>query len=152
MRGKLSRYAAAPKLGARRSTDAPGPRFLLFCSVRGCSLLQDGYVLATLLGDARTTLSTTDRALRAYDAVRRPFAQWVQEVSRENGLLYTLNFPGLAFDRPVRRSDGEDAAKLDEIRSRIVRNWQWAWNTTIDEDLHRALRMLDGSTIRKRWS
>lgn len=152
MRGKLSRYAAAPKLGARRSTDAPGLRFLLFCSVRGCSLLQDGYVLATLLGDARTTLSTTDRALRAYDTVRRPFAQRVQASSRENGMLYTLNFPGLTFDRPVHRTDREDIARLGEIRSRIETNWQWAWNTTIDGDLSRALRMLDGPTSNRRRS
>ncbi|TBU57688.1 FAD/NAD(P)-binding domain-containing protein [Dichomitus squalens] len=114
--------------------------------------IEDAYVLATLLGDARTTLATIDRALCAYDAVRRPFAQRVQEASRENGLLYTLNFPGLTFDRPARRSDDEASAKLDEISSRIVTNWQWAWNTTIDGDLNRALRMLDGPMIRKRWS
>lgn len=107
-------------------------------------------MLASLLGDARTTLTTIDRALRAYDAVRRPFAQRVQASSRENGLLYTLNFPGLTFDRPVHRADREDAARLAEIRSRIETNWQWAWNTTIDGDLGRALRMLDGSAANRR--
>ncbi|KAI1796790.1 FAD/NAD(P)-binding domain-containing protein [Ganoderma leucocontextum] len=112
--------------------------------------IEDGYVLATLLGDSRTMLSTIDRALRAYDAVRRPFAQRVQAGSRENGLLYTLNFPGLTFDRPVHKSDREDAARLAEIRSRIETNWQWAWNTTIDGDLSRALRMLDGPAANRR--
>ncbi|KAM5530141.1 hypothetical protein V8D89_016197 [Ganoderma adspersum] len=114
--------------------------------------IEDGYVLATLLGDARTTLSTTERALRAYDAIRRPFAQRVQASSRENGMLYTLNFPGLTFDRAVHRTDREDIARLGEIRSRIETNWQWAWNTTIDGDLSRALRMLDGPTANRRRS
>ena len=50
-------------------------------------------------------------------------------------MLYTLNFPGLTFDRPVHRTDREDIARLGEIRSRIETNWQWAWNTTIDGDL-----------------
>ena len=109
-------------------------------------------MLATLLGDSRTTLFTIDRALRAYDAVRRPFAQRVQAGSRENGLLYTLNFPGLTFDRPVSRTDREDVARLGEIRSRIEMNWQWAWTTTVDGDLGRALRMLDGPTANRRRS
>ena len=150
-----SRYAALPKAGARRSADnAPGPRSAPFCSIRGRSILfsQDGYVLATLLGDSRTTLSTIDRALRAYDAVRRPFAQRVAATSRENGLLYTLNFPGLTFDRPVARADREDLARLAEIRSRVETNWQWAWTTTIDGDVSRALRMLDGPTANRRRS
>ena len=129
-------------------------------------------MLATLLGDRRTTLSTVQRALRVYDAVRRPFALRVQEASRENGILYTLNYPGLTFDRPVPpvssvpsvpqspshprqqghpghpgqrgRTESEDAAeKLREIRTRVRANWEWAWKTTIDADLGRALRMLD---------
>ena len=112
-------------------------------------------MLATLLGDRRTTLPTVQRALRVYDAVRRPFALRVQEASRENGILYTLNYPGLTFDRPVPplsippvpsapAPSGHDAAeKLREIRTRVRANWEWAWKTTIDADLGRALRMLD---------
>ena len=102
-------------------------------------------MLATLLGDARTTLSTLDRALRAYDAVRRPFAHRVQAGSRENGLLYTLNFPGLTFDDG--RGEGgaharADDRRLAEVRTRIRRNWEWAWETTVEGDVQRALRML----------
>ncbi|KAI8996447.1 FAD/NAD(P)-binding domain-containing protein [Trametes punicea] len=108
--------------------------------------IEDAYILAALLGDPRTTRATLDRALRIYDAVRRPFAYRVQDSSHESGLLFTLNYPGLTLDHPVRTSGPgaqEDKKKLEEISSRIRRSWEWAWNTTIDGDLHRALRMLD---------
>ncbi|KAI0364701.1 FAD/NAD(P)-binding domain-containing protein [Pilatotrama ljubarskyi] len=108
--------------------------------------IEDAYVLATLLADSRTTRATLDRALHAYDTARRPFAQRVQAASRENGLLYTLNYPGLSFDGPAWTSGPHaraDQKKLAEIQSRICRNWAWAWETTIDADLQRALGMLD---------
>ncbi|KAL7280677.1 hypothetical protein ACG7TL_005616 [Trametes sanguinea] len=114
--------------------------------------IEDALVLASLLTDPRTTLTTLDRALRAYDTVRRPFAQHVQNVSREAGLLYTLNQPGLTFDRPAHPEAPADAKKLEEISSRIRRNWEWAWTTTIDSDLQRALRMLDEHPGRNGWS
>ena len=76
-----------------------------------------------MLGDRRTTLATLDRALRAYDRVRRPFAQGVQDKSRENGLLYTLNYRGLTFERPAGCVPGsEDARRLEEIQRRIRAN------------------------------
>ncbi|KAI0820279.1 salicylate hydroxylase [Trametes gibbosa] len=105
--------------------------------------IEDAFVLARLLTDPRTTRDTLPRALRAYDSVRRPFAQRVQDGSRENGLLYTLNYPGLAFDGPVAEDHDASAEKLAQIRTRIQQNWEWAWETTVDADLQRALRMLD---------
>ncbi|KAI0664557.1 FAD/NAD(P)-binding domain-containing protein [Cubamyces menziesii] len=157
--------------------------------------IEDAYVLSAVLSDPRTTRTTLERALHAYDAVRRPFALRVQESSRENGLLYTLNYPGLTFDSPhpggttrtplsttnsipspyhpsshphlqlgpggvgssgnsgsnssqktalhvPGQSQQADERKLAEIRARIQRNWKWAWETTVDADLQRALRML----------
>ncbi|OBZ74163.1 Salicylate hydroxylase [Grifola frondosa] len=86
--------------------------------------IEDAYVLSTLLGHRRATRATLPRVLQVYDAVRRPFAQRVAESSRENGMLYTLNFPGLTFDAPVYDADAE---KLAEIRARIRMNWEWAW-------------------------
>ncbi|RDX50877.1 FAD/NAD(P)-binding domain-containing protein [Lentinus brumalis] len=106
--------------------------------------IEDAFILATVLGDRRTTQSTISRALRVYDSIRRPFALRIQEASRENGILYTLNYPGLTFDRPACAQPGsEDAEKLKEIRTRIRMNWEWAWKTTLDGDVSRALRQLD---------
>ncbi|KAL1944832.1 hypothetical protein VTO73DRAFT_2452 [Trametes versicolor] len=106
--------------------------------------IEDAFVLARLLTDPRTTRATLGRALRAYDAIRRPFSQRVQAASRENGLLYTLNYPGLTFDSgPAHIGVRADAEKLERIRARIQGNWEWAWETTVDADLQRALRMLD---------
>ncbi|KAL6309371.1 FAD/NAD(P)-binding domain-containing protein [Sparassis latifolia] len=93
--------------------------------------IEDAYVLAALLGHAGTRAQTLPRALAAYDAVRRPCAQRVARGSRENGLLFTLNFPGLA-------------GGLAEAAKRVRRNWEWAWETTVDGDVERAVGMLEG--------
>ena len=117
-------------------------------------------MLATLLGDRRTTRATARRALRAYDTVRRPFAARVRDCAREYGTLYTLNYPGLTFDGPVALAAGagqdgaggggedegevdEDMEKLADIPSRVRMNWEWEWRTTVDVDVVKALRMLE---------
>ncbi|KAI0923676.1 hypothetical protein AcW1_006568 [Taiwanofungus camphoratus] len=105
--------------------------------------IEDAYILATLLGHRNTTIAMIPRALKVYDAVRRPAAQRIATASRENGLLYTLNYPGLMFEH----GDGEQSTKLlSEIAIRIRKSWEWAWDTTVDEDVDRAVRMLEGSS------
>ena len=117
-------------------------------------------MLATLLGDRRTTRATTGRALRAYDAVRRAWGRRTAECASDNGLLCTLRYPGLAFDAgpvapfPGARGEGqrdgeeeegrsEDREKLEQIGSLVRTNWEWEWRTTVDVDVVKALRMLD---------
>ncbi|KAH9951129.1 salicylate hydroxylase [Amylocystis lapponica] len=98
--------------------------------------VEDAYLLAQVLGHARTTRTTLARALRIYDVVRRPCAQRVAELSRENGLLYTLNASGLSEDL-----GGEP--DLEDVARRICANWKWAWETTVDADVERALEMVE---------
>lgn len=94
-----------------------------------------------MLGHPNTTLATLSHALTVYDAVRRPFAQRIAEKSRENGMLFMFNYPGL--DNFSSRN--EDVRKLSEVYYRIRKNWEWAWETTIDEDVARARALLEGS-------
>ena len=47
--------------------------------------IEDGFILASVLSQPSVTRATLPAALQVYDAVRRPFAQTVQERSRENG-------------------------------------------------------------------
>ncbi|KAL4249900.1 FAD/NAD(P)-binding domain superfamily protein [Abortiporus biennis] len=104
--------------------------------------IEDAYLLATLLGNSKTTISTLPKILEIYDTIRRPFAQQAMNRSRENAMLYTLTFPGLTFDRP---EDYDDTQKrrLSEVCYRIRKNWEWVWTTTIDEDIDRAVDMLE---------
>ncbi len=104
--------------------------------------LQDAFLLATLLSHPDTSLHTLSRVCSVYDTVRRPFAQRVAEMSRENGILYTLNYPGLTFEEG-RNKEG-DLEKLREVYSRIRMNWEWAWETSVDGDVQGAIAMLEG--------
>jgi len=104
--------------------------------------IEDAYLLATLLGHPQTTLSTLTRALRIYDTVRRPYAQAVAETSRECGMLFTLNYPDLS-SRDIVSSQATD--KLRVIAETIRKKWAWAWDTTLDGDVQRAVRELEAS-------
>ncbi|KAH8104119.1 FAD/NAD(P)-binding domain-containing protein [Cristinia sonorae] len=110
-----------------------------------CQAIEDAYILSELLAHPNTTLTTLSYALTVYDAVRRPFAQRVAEKSRENGILFTLNFPGLGFDpsKPEESNEDTKMRRLSEIYLKIRKNWEWAWDTTVDGDLHRAISMLE---------
>ena len=103
---------------------------------------QDAYILSALLSHPHTTLRTLSQATAVYDAVRRPFAQRIAELSREAGILYTLNYPGLTFSD--RRDRGKDREKLEAIFERVRGNWAWAWETTADGERERAVAMLEG--------
>ncbi|TCD68035.1 hypothetical protein EIP91_011646 [Steccherinum ochraceum] len=109
-----------------------------------CQAIEDALLLSELLGHPLTTPFTLPRALSIYDTTRRPFAQHVAETSRENGLLYTLNYPGLRFDRPEDRDEDNKMRRLGEVYYRIRRNWAWAWETTVEGDVERARGMLEG--------
>ncbi|EMD39109.1 hypothetical protein CERSUDRAFT_104377 [Gelatoporia subvermispora B] len=106
--------------------------------------IEDAYVLSTLLGHPLTTLATLPRALQIYDAIRRPFAQHVAKVSRDNGLLFTMNYPGLTIDSPA----DDVPRKLTELSSHIKKKWEWAWESSVSEDVERAVGMLEEAAAR----
>ncbi|CAL1714511.1 unnamed protein product [Somion occarium] len=108
--------------------------------------IEDAFLLATLLGHSVTTPATLSRALKVYDAVRRPFSQHVLETSRENGQLFTLNYPGLTFGTPQENRDAKKLQKLQDLCNRVRKNWEWCWLTTLDADLERAVKMLENGS------
>ena len=96
-------------------------------------------MLAALLAHPATTVHTLERAAQIYDAVRRPVAQRVAALSREAGLLYTLNFPGLNLE-----GGGSKEETLQQIYARLRGNWEWAWETSALPDVERAGAILEG--------
>jgi len=111
-----------------------------FAVLIGYLILQDVYILATLLGHPRTTRDSIHRALNIYDEIRRPAALRVAEKSRLNGLYFTLNIDGIDFDR---LSGDYLWSKLQQLSRTFTRNWEWAWTTTVDGSLKEAVRMLE---------
>ena len=88
--------------------------------------------MACLLGDPRVTRRTVSHALKAYEAVRLPFANARIEGSRENGMMYEFN------------SGHED--RLDTLGPAIEAQWNWLWETTLEEEVLQATAVL-GSRI-----
>ncbi|KAI0825625.1 FAD/NAD(P)-binding domain-containing protein [Irpex lacteus] len=132
--------------------------------------IEDAYILGTLLthphafspsSPSSQSSSSLQRIAKVYDAVRRPMAQHVASVSRDAGMLYTLNYPGLTFDSPSSHSTptsngvngvngvngggggAEEEERLQEVYARIRMNWEWAWDTSAEGDLERAVGLFE---------
>lgn len=94
-------------------------------------------MLATLLGHWRTTINSIPHALRAYDAIRRPFAN---DVARRNRLTgYQFMFLGDNWDHCP---DEVLRNRLKHLGAAITDNWDWTWFTTIDGLLEEAIQLL----------
>lgn len=87
--------------------------------------LQDAFVLATLLGNSKTTTDTLALALKAYEHIRLPMASHVLQGSQDSGRMYEFNGP-----------QGEDYATLGPA---IQRQWDWIWASSPEEDAERAV-------------
>lgn len=74
------------------------------------------------------TPTTLYHALKAYEAVRLPFANARIEGSRETGLRYEFN------------SEHED--RFETLKPAIESQWDWQWENTADDEVHKALHMM----------
>ncbi|PPR03585.1 hypothetical protein CVT26_006126 [Gymnopilus dilepis] len=102
--------------------------------------IEDAYILAHLISKAARDQTPTSRLTQVYDAVRRPFANFVHAASRAHGLLYQFNAPG--FEDIQEYDENVSKDRLDKLAQLIVGDWEYAWTTTADEDLKRALAMI----------
>uniref|UniRef100_A0A0W0FYG3 FAD-binding domain-containing protein n=1 Tax=Moniliophthora roreri TaxID=221103 RepID=A0A0W0FYG3_MONRR len=109
------------------------------CSGAG-QAIEDGYILATVLGHPRTTRENVHCALRVYDEIRRPMAHRVQENTRQNGRYYSFKLDGIDLDR---LDPGEQWDILQRMGKKFVNNWKWAWTTSIDDAVQEAKRRLE---------
>ena len=90
--------------------------------------VQDAFILAELLGHARTTIATLTQALAAYQTVRLPLANHVLRGSKESGDMYEINGP-LEDD-------------LATLGPQIGSQWAWLWETTPEGEREKAFGLL----------
>ncbi|KAK9310993.1 hypothetical protein V1524DRAFT_121512 [Lipomyces starkeyi] len=92
--------------------------------------LEDAFVLSRLLGDARvTTADDVVKAFKAFDAVRRERSQKVVTTSRECGMLYDFEVPGVE-------------GNTDLIKKNLVKRWEWVWFEDLDAEVAHAQALL----------
>ncbi|KAF7292584.1 hypothetical protein MIND_01155900 [Mycena indigotica] len=110
--------------------------------------LEDAYILGLLLGHSSTNIHTLGRSLNAFDQVRRPRAQQVARVSRLAARYFTFEIDGVGVDfsadfgHPAAGSNPVGWETLQRLHHEVVKNWEWAWNTSVDESIQEALSML----------
>ena len=111
-------------------------------------VLQDAYVLATLLTRPRTSQSTIPDVLRAYDSVRVPFSQFVVEGSRNTGLMYELNHGwDDGKDGPSKSKQEQDASpdnemiRLRKLADATFEMLRWVWEDEKESQTEKAERL-----------
>jgi len=102
--------------------------------------IEDAYLLATVLGHPGTNRNNVHRALKVYDAIRRPAAHTAVEMSRINGRYFTFELDGVDLDTVHPRQQWDS---LQRIGKAVVKNWEWAWTTSFRSTLQDALHMLE---------
>lgn len=83
--------------------------------------VEDSFILSSLLGHAKMTAEAV-KALKAYDAVRRPRTQRIVESSRGTGEMMTGR-------------GSETKMALDQVREKLVHRWDFIFD--IDLEKHR---------------
>ena len=105
--------------------------------------IEDGFILASVLSQPSVTHTTLPAALQAYDDVRRPFAQTVQERSRENGDISHLRRCGWEdVSAAQSAAGGFPREKLVRVGEEIDKMMNWAIDGTITEDRERAITLV----------
>ena len=84
--------------------------------------------MACLLGDPSVTSGTVLHALKAYEAIRLPFANARVAGSRTNGMMYEFN--------------SEYGNNLSTLGPAIEAQWDWLQETSLEEEVGAAIREL----------
>ena len=74
--------------------------------------------------------------LKVYEAIRLPHVNDIQRRSRLNGRLFE-------FAEGRSETVTIDLEKLKQVGNALMENWKWAWTTDIDDDLAKAVKMLE---------
>lgn len=92
--------------------------------------IEDAAVLSRLLGAIeRPDRKDFKAAFRVYDALRRPRTQKLVTTSREAGMLYEFQVPGILDD-------------IEKVRADIDQRVRWIWNVNVEELCQEAVSLL----------
>ena len=84
--------------------------------------------MAELIGDPNVNPGTLYHVLKAYEAVRLPFANARIEGSRQNGLMSEFN--------------SEHGDCFETLRPALEAQWDWQWANTAEDEVQKALHMM----------
>ena len=118
--------------------------------------IEGAYILGRLLARLSTALSPPTTAcalipsvLKAYDAIRRPFATRVVETSRATGFLYEFTEPNPSSpdSGPSALPERDllekgDKGALKRLGERCYENWGLQWTDMPDSEYEKAENML----------
>ncbi|KIK60437.1 hypothetical protein GYMLUDRAFT_73887 [Collybiopsis luxurians FD-317 M1] len=106
--------------------------------------IEDGYVLGRLFEKLMESSSTNDsegllHLIKVYDNIRRPFANYLQKMSRKQGYYNELNMP--EFKDVHQEGQELDAYQIVALGSALKENWSW-WEECADYEMEQALQIL----------
>ena len=90
--------------------------------------IEDALVMSNLLSLVYDA-ADIPRAFQAYDTIRRPRSQKLVTTSREGGLLYEMQLPGVEDD-------------LDKIKDRLNTRMNWIWDFDLQAHVDEAKELM----------
>ncbi|KAF5388741.1 hypothetical protein D9757_004762 [Collybiopsis confluens] len=107
--------------------------------------IEDGYVLGRLFQKFMSDPSTHDpeglpRLVKIYDGIRRPFANYLQSISRKQGYYNELNMP--EFSDVQQEGQELSGYQILALGRALKENWSW-WEECADGEMEQALQILE---------
>ncbi|KAG1871765.1 hypothetical protein DFJ58DRAFT_652377, partial [Suillus subalutaceus] len=91
------------------------------CGAGAGQAIEDAFVLGRLLAHPLTTSDNVPVALKAYQDVRLPFAQFAARESKRAGKMFDFRAPGY-YDGTDR---GNEREEMEILKEKIVDLWDW---------------------------
>ncbi|TFK35822.1 FAD/NAD(P)-binding domain-containing protein [Crucibulum laeve] len=103
--------------------------------------VEDAYILATILSHAEQVPELPiSRLSEIYTTVRQPVGNFVQNLSRTEGLLYEFNAP---ICEDIKELDSSiPQSRLVEIGEEVAKAWEWLWTSSAEPDRVKAEEMV----------
>lgn len=89
--------------------------------------IEDALVMCNVMGLVHDS-ADIPRAFEAYDTVRRPRSQRLVDTSREHGMLYEMELPGVEDDE-------------DKIRHELSYRMKWVWDIDLQAHVEEAKKL-----------
>ncbi|KAL0579729.1 hypothetical protein V5O48_002293 [Marasmius crinis-equi] len=104
--------------------------------------MEDAYILGAIISASSRTKDDIPRILETYDAVRKPFANYIMSTAREQGTCYEMNAP--EFQSVKEQGMVLSEEQISVFANTVKQNWSWA-TSSVDRDRQRAVTMMASS-------
>ncbi|KAG7085754.1 hypothetical protein E1B28_003297 [Marasmius oreades] len=107
--------------------------------------MEDAYILGVVISATCCKPEDILRIVQTYDAIRRPFCNYIVSTARKQVRYYELDAPEF---QDMREQEGErllSAQQMSTLAKTVSGHWSWA-SSSVDRDCQQAVAMITGGS------